>query len=46
MFEIAGMKIAMENAEEEVIEASTHVTKHHNEDGVAHAIQKYMIQGS
>lgn len=46
MFEVAGMKIAMENAEAEVKDASTHVTTHHNEDGVANALHKYILQES
>ncbi|WP_203248325.1 Cof-type HAD-IIB family hydrolase [Sporosarcina beigongshangi] len=44
MFEIAGMSIAMGNAEEQLKEMSTYVTKHHNEDGVAHALRTYILQ--
>ena len=44
MFEVAGMSIAMGNAEEELKEMSTHVTKHHNEDGVAYALRTYILQ--
>lgn len=43
MFAVAGMGIAMGNAEEEVKEASTHITKRSNEDGVAHAIEAYIL---
>ncbi len=44
MFEVAGMSIAMGNAEEQLKEMSTHVTKHHNEDGVAYALRTYILQ--
>ncbi len=44
MFEIAGTSIAMGNAEEQLKEMSTHVTKHHNEDGVAHALRTFILQ--
>ncbi len=43
MFEIAGMSIAMGNAEEQLKELSTHITKHHNEDGVAYALRTYIL---
>ena len=43
MFEMAGMSIAMGNAEEELKRMSTHQTKHHNEDGVAYALRTYLI---
>ncbi len=43
MFAVAGMGIAMGNAEEEVKEASTHITKRYNEDGVAYAIEEFVL---
>lgn len=43
MFEVAGMSIAMENAEEEVKKLSTYITKHHDDDGVAYALRKYIL---
>lgn len=43
MFETAGMGIAMGNAEEQVKELSTYITKHHNEDGVAYALRTYIL---
>lgn len=44
MFEVAGTSIAMGNAEQQLKEMSTHVTKHHNEDGVAYALRTYILQ--
>lgn len=44
MFEVAGMSIAMGNAEEEVKAISTHVTKTQSENGVAHALREYVLQ--
>ena len=43
MFEVAGMSIAMGNAEERLKELSTHITKHHNDDGVAYALRTYVL---
>ncbi len=43
MFEIAGTSIAMENAEEAVKKKSTYITTHHDENGVAEALWKYVI---
>ncbi|WP_408008142.1 Cof-type HAD-IIB family hydrolase [Pseudalkalibacillus sp. A8] len=43
MFDIAGMSIAMGNAAEEVKKQSTYITTHHNENGVAHALQKHIL---
>lgn len=44
MFEVAGTSIAMENAEEAVKQKSTYITTHHDENGVAEALQKYIIR--
>ncbi|MBX9975098.1 Cof-type HAD-IIB family hydrolase [Cytobacillus firmus] len=43
MFNIAGMGIAMGNAVDEVKKKSTFITKRHNEDGVAFALRKYIL---
>lgn len=43
MFEIAGTSIAMENAEEAVKKQSTYITTHHDENGVAEALRKYVL---
>ncbi|WP_318616594.1 Cof-type HAD-IIB family hydrolase [Sporosarcina sp. YIM B06819] len=43
MFEVAATSIAMDNAEEQLKELSTYVTKHHNEDGVAYALRTYVL---
>ncbi|QNK86824.1 HAD family phosphatase [Sporosarcina sp. resist] len=43
MFEIAGTSIAMENAEEAVKKQSTYITIHHDENGVAEALRKYVL---
>ncbi|MFD2629797.1 Cof-type HAD-IIB family hydrolase [Oceanobacillus kapialis] len=46
MFKKAGMSIAMGNAEEEVKQQCTYVTGHHNEDGVAEALRKHLLDKS
>ncbi|MCM3023517.1 Cof-type HAD-IIB family hydrolase [Heyndrickxia ginsengihumi] len=43
MFSVAGMSIAMGNAEDEVKQQSTYTTKNYDEDGVAYALQKYVL---
>ena len=43
MFECAGLKIAMENAEEHLKEKADFVTASNNNDGVAKAIQKFVF---
>ncbi|MFC3041790.1 Cof-type HAD-IIB family hydrolase [Virgibacillus xinjiangensis] len=43
MFEVAGTSIAMENAELEVKEAADHMTKDHNQDGVAYGLYKWVL---
>ncbi|MCD8502211.1 MAG: Cof-type HAD-IIB family hydrolase [Bacillaceae bacterium] len=42
MLEVAGVSVAMENAEQEVKDISTFVTKTNDESGVAYAINKYL----
>lgn len=42
MFEIAGVSIAMGNAEADVKKQATYITKHHNEDGVAYGLRVLM----
>lgn len=42
MFEIAGVSIAMGNAEEDVKKQATYITKDHNEDGVAYGLRVLM----
>ena len=43
MFECAGLKIAMENAEKYLKEKADFVTTSNNENGVAKAIQKFIF---
>lgn len=43
MFEKAATSIAMGNAEPEVKKAATFETTHHNESGVAHAIETFVL---
>jgi len=43
MFKIAGLSIAMENAEDEVKKHSDVVTLSNDENGVAHAFEKYIL---
>ncbi|GLC90098.1 Cof-type HAD-IIB family hydrolase [Lysinibacillus piscis] len=43
MFQMAGLAIAMDNAEEEVKKYSNIVTLSNDENGVAHAIEKYIL---
>lgn len=45
MFKVAGTSIAMGNAEEVLKFQSTYVTTHHNENGVAEALRRYVING-
>ncbi|MCP8970138.1 Cof-type HAD-IIB family hydrolase [Ectobacillus ponti] len=46
MLNVAGLSIAMENAEEEVKQCSDVVTLSNDEHGVAYAIEKYILQDS
>ena len=43
MFECAGLKIAMKNAEEKLKERADFITASNNDDGVAKAIQKFVF---
>ncbi|MFC2949735.1 HAD family hydrolase [Virgibacillus sediminis] len=43
MFEVAGTSIAMENAEPQVKKAADHITRHHNQDGVAYGIRRWIL---
>jgi HAD-superfamily hydrolase, subfamily IIB len=43
MFECAGLRIAMENAEEYLKEKADYITVSNNENGVAKAINKYIF---
>ena len=45
MLSFAGLGIAMENAREDVKEVANVVTNSNNEDGVAKAIEKYILEG-
>ncbi|AXI10263.1 Cof-type HAD-IIB family hydrolase [Oceanobacillus sp. 143] len=44
MFEVAGMSIAMGNAEEIVKKQATHVTKSCEEDGVAYGLREFVLK--
>ena len=44
MFEIAGMTIAMGNAEPEIKAMADFITLANDEYGVAHAIRKYVLK--
>jgi len=43
MFECAGLKVAMENAEEYLKENADYITESNNNDGVAKAINKFIF---
>ncbi len=43
MLKYAGLSVAMENADDCVKEVSKVVTAHHDQDGVAAAIEKYAL---
>ncbi|MCI8392836.1 MAG: HAD hydrolase family protein [Clostridia bacterium] len=43
MFECAGLKIAMENAEEYLKEKADYITSNNNDNGVAKAINKFIF---
>jgi len=43
MFEVAGLSIAVGNAEEELREIADHITLSNDESGVSHAIYKYIL---
>lgn len=43
MFKIAGLSIAMGNADESVRRAAQHITGTNREDGFAHAVERYVL---
>lgn len=43
MFEMAGLKIAMQNGEECIKEKADYITSSNNENGVANAIKKFVF---
>ena len=43
MFKVAGLSIAVDNASDEVKKAADHVTDANTDDGVAHAIDRYVL---
>ena len=43
MFECAGLKIDMENAEEYLKEKADYITSNNNDNGVAKAINKFIF---
>ena len=43
MFKVAGLSIAVDNASDEVKKAADHVTASNVDDGVAHAIDRYVL---
>ncbi|MFA9399215.1 MAG: Cof-type HAD-IIB family hydrolase [Clostridiaceae bacterium] len=45
MLSICGTPIAMGNAGKEIKDIAKYVTKSNNEDGVAHALKKYILKG-
>ena len=46
MFKVAGMSIAVDNASDEVKQAADHVTAANTDDGVAKAIDRYVLPAS
>jgi Cof subfamily protein (haloacid dehalogenase superfamily) len=46
MFEVAGLAIAMDNSPQEVKNAADFVTKSNNDDGVAYALNRYIVNVS
>lgn len=45
MFERSGLSIAMGQSSEEVKRAATHVTASSEEEGFAHAIERFVLPG-
>ena len=43
MFEIAGLKIAMQNGENSIKQKADFITTSNNENGVAYAINKFIF---
>ena len=46
MIEFAGLGIAMENAKQEVKDVADFITKSNNDDGVAFAIEKFILENN
>lgn len=46
MFEVSGTSIAMANGREEAKQAAKHITKSRDEDGVAYALENYVLGSS
>jgi hydroxymethylpyrimidine pyrophosphatase-like HAD family hydrolase len=46
MLEVAGLSIAMGNAEEELKEIADYITVSNDESGVSHAVYKYILKGN
>ncbi|MEG1459329.1 MAG: HAD-IIB family hydrolase, partial [Acetivibrio sp.] len=44
MLKAVGLGVAMENSTNEVLEIADYITKSNEEDGVAHAIEKFVLQ--
>ncbi|MBL6691309.1 MAG: HAD family hydrolase [Pseudomonadales bacterium] len=44
MFKVAGQSVAMGQADDSVKQAATHVTAHHEEDGVAEFIETHLLK--
>lgn len=44
MFDIAGISIAMGNAEEILKKQAAYITKHHNDNGVAYGLREYVFR--
>ena len=44
MIEFAGLGVAMENAKQEVKDIADFITKSNNDDGVAFAIEKFILE--
>ena len=44
MIEYAGLGVAMGNATEEIKELADYITLSNNEDGVAHVINKFILE--
>ena len=43
MIKYAGLGVAMANAQEEVRKAADYITRSNDEDGIAHVIDKFML---
>jgi len=43
MVQMAGLGVAMANAQEEVKQAADYITKSNDEDGIAEVVRKFML---